>query len=1027
MILENVPGDARPYLLVEIFDVRIPGLLDSGSNRTIMGSEGWSRIKNSGLKVLPSQSKSVSTASGELCAVEGILNLNIKLGNKAKLIEVLYVPSIKSPIILGLDFWRKMEIVPNLSKGTWMFTSGQDNHEVFGLTSQSVIQSRDNLSPTHRQRLDDLVSKYLALFSRSPGCTDVTEHCIETGDALPVKQRYYPVSPAMQQVINEELDHMLADGIVEPSTSPWSSPILMVKKPNGKHRFCVDFRRLNSVTKKDAYPLPFVNTILDRLRDGHFLSSIDIRAAYWQVKVREKDREKTAFTVPGRGLFQFVRMPFGLHNAPATWQRLIDQVVGVDLEPYCFVYLDDIVICTSDFDQHVEVLEKVFQRLLAAGLVINTEKCEFCRPQLRYLGFVVDELGLRVDPEKVTAILNLQQPRNQKEVRQFLGTCSWYRRFISDFSTRTAPLNKLLRKNQRFEWTDSADQAFMDIKQAIIDAPVLSCPDFEKPFELHTDSSGYGLGCVLMQTIEGNPRVIAYASKTLNKAQRNYSATERECLAVVWGIEKFRPYLEGTHFTVVTDHSSLRWLCNLKDPQGRLARWAVRLQPYDYEILHKKGKDHVLPDALSRSPLPDKTSALMIDNPAEPSNDPWYEAMKLKVQNEPARFPDWKVQGNRLFKHQAAEFDVANGWKLVIPKEKRSSILKECHDDFTSGHQGDARTYHRVNDKYYWPQLRSDVKRYVQKCRICQQAKPAPGKPPGKMGLRHIPSRPWDMISTDLVGPLPRSTRGFRYICMVSDVFTKYVVVKPIRNAKSNTVAELIESEVFLTYGVPSTILCDNGPEYRGAPFRNLADSYGCRIFYNARRHPQANPVERYNRTLIAMLKSYVKDNHKKWDVLLPKLAVALRTSVSESTGFSPASLLFTYGFELNPNRVSFQDEQRRTQQPYSRATMRKESLESLSRLVHSRMADLSQKNKLRYDLRRKELEFSTGDWVWKKNFVQSSQPNDISEKLSKRYVGPYRISRKVSPVTYHLHNEKEEDIGVWHVSDLKPFFADSD
>lgn len=278
----------------------------------------------------------------------------------------------------------------------------------------------------------------------------------------------------------------------------------------------MDFRRLNAVTKKDAYLIPYVNSILDRLRDAKFLSSIDIKAAFWQVKVRGSDREKTAFTVPGRGLFHFIRMPFGLHGSPATWQRLIDRVLGADLEPFVFVYLDDIIICTPDFETHLRVLESVFQRLLAAGLMVNQEKCHFCRPQLKYLGYIVDDLGLRVDPEKVTAILNIPRPRNQKDVRKFIGTCSWYRRFVPDFSTRVAPLTSLLKKNCRFRWSEEAERSFTDIRGALVQSPVLSCPDFSRQFELHTDASAYGLGCVLMQTVDADPRVIAYGSKTLS-------------------------------------------------------------------------------------------------------------------------------------------------------------------------------------------------------------------------------------------------------------------------------------------------------------------------------------------------------------------------------------------------------------------------------------------------------------------------------------------------------------------------------
>lgn len=324
--------------------------------------------------------------------------------------------------------------------------------------------------------------------------------------------------------------------------------------------------------------------------------------------------------------------------------------------------------------------------------------------------------------------------------------------------------------------------------------------------------------------------------------------------------------------------------------------------------------------------------------------------------------------------------------------------------------------------------MRTDVRNYVRRCKICQQAKIPPGKPLGLMGERHLPKKPFEIIATDLIGPLPRTTKGFKYICMVTDVFSKYVIVKPIRDAKSKTVASVIESEVFLTYGVPSKILCDNGPEYRGAPFKSLAEEYGVKIFYNARRHPQANPAERYNRTLITMLRAYVKDEQKKWDALLPKLTVALRTAVSQTTGFSPASLVFLFGYEMQPNLSQIANAgPNDLLHPLQKVNEKKTSLSTLVEKVHQKMKQAAGKNKALYDLRRKNLEFEVGEWVWKKNFAQSSAADAIAGKLCKRFTGPFRIVKKTSPVVYQLCNHDGDDVGVWHISDLKPYFDTSE
>ena len=291
-----------------------------------------------------------------------------------------------------------------------------------------------------------------------------------------------------------------------------------------------------------------------------------------------------------------------LHNSPATWQRLIDSVLGADLEPHVFVYLDDIIIVsiivTQTFEKYLEIPNEVFKRLLAANLTVSQEKCKFCRAQLKYLGYVVDSNGLHVDPDKINAILNILTPRSVKDNRAIIGMASWYRRFIPNFATLVAPLTSLLCKNVKFFWSDDCERSLQIIKEHLVSAPVLSCPNFSLPFTVQTDASAHSVGSVLSQIdpTEGE-KVICYLSRSLNKAERNYSTTERECLAVIFAVEHLRPYLEGTRFTVVTDHHSLVWLFNLKEANGRLARWILRLQHYDFQIVHRKGKEHVVPDA----------------------------------------------------------------------------------------------------------------------------------------------------------------------------------------------------------------------------------------------------------------------------------------------------------------------------------------------------------------------------------------------------------------------------------------------
>lgn len=1017
-LLSGREGDIRPYLEVSMFGVRIKALLDSGASRTVMGGAGWEIAKRLGLEPLKANVKELTVANGEPVAVVGLLPIPFRLEDRVDVIDVLVVPELRDRVILGADFIKSFAIVPDLATGNWHF--GED---VSSEHLHSISSLRSKLTPEQGEWLNSQIEKYFSSVREGLGCSVDAEHVIRLtkGCDAPIKQRYYPVSPALQQQIDQELDQMLEAGVVEPSKSAWSSPILLVKKKDGTFRFCVDFRRLNKVTERDAYPLPYVSDTLDKLRNAKYLSSLDIKSAYWQIPMSPECKPYTAFTIPRRGLFQFCRMPFGLTNAPATWQRLIDKVIGGDLEPYVFVYLDDIIIVTPTFDLHMEVLLEVLRRITDAGLKLSREKCNFCRSELKYLGYVVDEDGLHVDPEKVKAMLAISAPRNVKEVRSFLGVISWYRRFVVNFSTLVAPLTNLLKKNRKFLWDSACDEAFQEARQKLVSAPILSCPDYSLPFVVQTDASDFGIGAVLTQQQEGGERVICYLSRSLSKQERKYTVTEKECLAVLWAVEKLRPYIEGSHFTVITDHHSLVWLQNLKDPTGRLARWAVRLQQYDFEIIHRRGKDHVVPDCLSRS-VP------VVDSVDEVASDKWYARMKKSVEKNSEKFSDWRIQGDKLFKYTRVSFpplaEDSDYWKLVVPKEDRKETIRANHDEPTSGHAGIRRTYDRLKQNFYWPKMLCDVKAYVKRCKVCQSVKPELKRPAGVMETRREVTAPWQLIAVDLIGPLPRSSSGYQYILSVVDYFSKFTLFFPLRSATAKSVMQHLEDQVFLLFGAPRWLVCDNGPQFKSKEFQSLVASYGVRIVYNAHYHPQADPVERYNQTVETMLRAYVTENHRLWDKVLSKVACAIRTSTHEVTRFTPYFVNFgremtLKGGDQEVPRDGFQVSGRDKIQDREKAFL------DLQRDITLKIKKASDVSKRRYDLRRRDVRYSLNDLVWRKNYVLSDASKYFSAKLAPKYVGPFRISRKISSCVYELVGVNGKTAGTWHAKDLKPYLSD--
>lgn len=1018
-IFLHAQGDERPYLEVSILGLKMLGLLDSGASRTIVGQSGYVILQNLGLQLVRKHSN-CTVANGQVCASIGFISAPITLMNKTHFVEVLVLPELSHQLILGVDFWKAMKLIPDLQQDVWHFADSLPQTEVCGVVDAELLSDLD------RQALDKFVKERVFSSGTGLGCCKVAEHVIELlPGTLPIKQRYYPVSPFKQRLIDEEIDEMLKLGVIEPSKSPWSSPVCLVKKKDNSYRFCIDFRKLNSKTKKDSYPIPYISAILDRLKNAHYISSIDIKSAFWQVPLSEASKELTAFTVPGRNLFQFTRMPFGLTNAPATWQRIIDRVLGVDLENNVMVYLDDIIIISSTFNEHLKILGLVFDRLKDAGLLVKPEKCHFCKPELKYLGHVVDSKGLRPDPEKVQAIVNILPPTNLTEIRRFIATASWYRRFIPSFSSILSPLSHLTRKNVKFNWTPECQSSFNTLKEALITAPVLTCPDFDKTFVLQTDASHYGLGAVLTQSFVDGEKVICYLSRSLTRQEMKLTVTEKECLAVIWGVEKLRHYLEGVHFKVITDHHSLLWLHNLKDPQGRLARWALRLQPYDFQLIHRKGKEHIVPDFLSRSVPVSVSAALISDQALLETQDAWYRGMLHRIEQHPNKFPCWRVEGGKLYKFVKTSnpdfLENSSSWKLVVPKDSRKEILSRCHDLPTSGHVGMFKTFWRIAERYYWPKLRSDVHKYISHCHICAQNKVEQKPPAGLMGNRPVVNQPWQSISLDFVGPLVRSKSGNSHILVVTDYFSKYVVTHPCRSANAKTLTRFLENNVFLVYGAPQTLTCDNGTPMRSGDFRALCDKYKVNIFFTAAYYPRADHTERVNRVIKTMLKTYVdQGNHRTWEDNLPAISCAIRTSRHETTGYTPYFINFgrehkLFGQDFTEGIPTVDTELQQI------VTKRIQGFKDMFLKVSERILKSRDKSQHLYNLRRRPVSYFVGQRVWKKNKSLSNAANYFSAKLAPEFVGPFIIHKRTGTCTYELKDSNGVSKGVWHVQDLKP------
>ena len=938
--------------------------------------------------------------------VEGQISL---LDNKIYQ-KFLVLETLGQEMLLGMDALKRMNLDIRIFGKSLTKKSAPHQTKAYAIETPVGLAK---LNKEQEKELQELIEEQKVRFEKIKGITPLIKHDIELLNDRPIKQKSRPRNPVMQKIIEEELDKMLAEGIVTPSKSPWSARVVIAKRKNGKPRFCIDYRALNDVSKKDAYPLPQVNATLDKLREAKYISSLDLKNGYWHVPLTERSKPLTAFTVPGRGLFEFKVMPFGLHSAPATFQRLIDSLITPDIAQYVFVYLDDIIIVTDSFEKHLEILREVLKRLINARLRPNWEKCVFARNALKYLGHIIDENGLRVDPEKVLAITSMEAPKDVKQLRRFLGLVSWTRRFIPNVASLSAPLNILLKKKQKWFWGEQQQEAFEEMKHRLTTAPTLACPDWEQKFILQTDASTVGLGAVLTQGEKENERVIAYASRSLNKAEKNYSATELECLAVKWGIWKMRDYLEGYHFRVITDHQSLKWLNSIDNPSGRLARWAMELSQHDFDIQYRKGSLNVPADTLSRQPI----KICQINE----IKCKWYKNMVKSVKREPVKYPMYNIINGHLYRHvlhtlDFNETDPSEDWKLCVPTEQRQRVLKECHDEPTSGHLGIAKTLTRLSRFYYWPGMQRDGTTHVRSCENCQRHKIEQRKPAGIMHATEAKS-PWEIVSIDFVGPLPRSNDGNSQLVVLQDKFTKWIELRPLRKATARAVTRALHEQVVCPHGCPETVITDNGKQLVSKELSKYMEDAKIKVRRAPKYSAQCNPVERVNKVVKTMIKQYLKRSQRTWDNHISEIAYAYNTAKHDSTGYSPAYM--NYGRELLPPGSLRQEVGNR---PTSGLADRIKRLHDALEVARANMAQSFNKQRHYYNLRRRNWRPSLGDKVLRRNHKLSDKAKGYSAKLDSIYEeSPYTVHKVISPVIFDLKDKNGKLVKHIHVQHLKP------
>ena len=923
-----------------------------------------------------------------------------------------------------------------------------------------------NLTNEELLKARNLLLRYKDVFSAHDsdiGRTSVVQHEIDTGDVTPIRQRPRRVPVAREKEVEDMIEEMKRDRVIEPSTSPWCSPVVLVKKKDGTTRFCVDYRRLNDVTKKDSYPLPRIDDTLDTLNGMNWFSTLDLKSGYWQVEIKDKDKEKTAFST-GKGLWQFNVMPFGLCNAPATFERLMEQILAGLLGDTCLVYLDDIIIVGKDFEDHLEKLDQVLSKIQGANLKLSPKKCSLFKRKVNYLGHVISSDGIQTDPEKISAVKDWPTPRDKTGVRAFLGLCSYYRRFVKNFSDIAKPLHQLTEEKRQFDWNHECEEAFNNLKQRLCETPILGYPDPENEFIVDTDASNTGLGGVLSQKRGDQEVAIAYFSKSLSKPERNYCVTRRELLAVVKTLQHFSKYLLGRKFRIRTDHAALKWLLEFKNPEGQVARWIEQLQEYDFTIEHRSGKSHGNADALSRRPCPvdckhcqkqeGKDSLRMLRT--DTVNEEWSnEVMQRAQQDDPDLKPifEWIKAGvpkpkwcevapmstvtksywaqwESLVFHNdvlCRKWESANGkeahLQVIVPRKRVSDVLRSFHDGTSGGHLGVKRTLMKIRQRFYWINCREDVEDWCRKCTNCSSVKGPHTRSRGALKLYNV-GAPWERIALDVAGPFPTSNRGNKYILVVMDYFTKWPEVFAIPNQEAITIAETVVAEVFCRYGVPLEIHSDQGRNFESLVFQETCRIMGIHKTRTTAYHPQSDGmVERFNQTLERHLAKVVDSHQKDWDRHIPLFLMSYRTAVHESTAVTPACANFGRELRLpadlltgrppdSPNTIS------------EYASDLRNRMEDVHKLVREHGLHASARMKTRYDRKSNQTRFEEGSLVWLHNPMRRK---GISPKLSPSWEGPYKVVARINDVTYRIQRTPRSPCKIVHVDRLARYHGSND
>ena len=953
-------------------------------------------------------------------------------------------------------------------------------------------------SEAHREKARKFILEFADCFvlSGNPPLSRLPPHRIDTVDHTPIYQHLRRLSPEKEAAIKIIVQELLLHKILRPSRSAWASPPHLVKNKDGSYRLTIDYKKLNDVTVKDRFPLPRVADVIDSLEGKSVFSTMDLSKGYWAVPIVEQDIPKTAFLTRD-GLYEWTRMPFGLCNAPATFQRCINAVFAGLLWISMTAYIDDITVGSQDFMQHLRTLREVFLRLRHWGLCMKATKCKFFRQQVDVLGFRLSAKGKQPTEHLIRAVKEFPIPaphKGIKSIQSFLGLINYYACFIPNLATLAFPLRRLTREGTPWEWGATEQQAFEALKTTITSSPVLRLPTPQKDFILYTDASNYGLGAALHQLFDDGEHPIGYASRTLAKLEAKWPIRDLEALAILWAYDYFQVYIEGVKVTVYTDHQSLKWLME-PTKSSRIQRWALRFMEIRHliEIKYKPGSTNAVADALSRQPIEPHTMLLRgaMDPPLQfkfpktklhkstvdfyclLSTTKYTSVSKISMHstvtklffsqivphgNQPALLPDtmdfrhlkdaqqqyevyqqirqvletspqrpWTHFQMKAMEHYIVVDDLLcfrgispeSVHRICIPPSLRADILYLFHDSPLAAHVGRDKMVGLIGKRFYWEGWHKDIASWVKECPACQRGKAVRSGNIGQLQPKNIVF-PWELVSVDIMGPLPPSKQKI-YIITFVDCFTRFCILVPLKTRVATAVAEALFLHLVCTFSVPRGILSDQGPEFESLLFKHLCARLGMKKLRTSTYHPQTNgTAERLHRYIKYTLRTLVEDKARTWASYLPHVAFAYNSTPVAGIGFSPFELVFgrqpTLPIDLLRSTPSAFEEDF-----YRFNLLHTKRLRDMFELVRKHQTQRNEKMKTRYDASHRPLEFKEDELALL--YRPADNPEQFS-KLHSPFQGPFKVLKKIDQQYYELQALHDpSNIQRAHVQNLRPYF----